>query len=406
VTDDHACDEPRRAAAAPPRGCPGAPRRVRRVRFAICAATLALSLLAGEVLVRWIAHDAVATAALREDLARRMLTRLMRPSRDPALHYELVPGLVADFLGDEVRIDADGFRAIARVPLAIEGIPLRLAIVGASSTFGHGVAPELTWPELLAPRLAAALRRPLELRNFSVPGYVATQQARIVERFVVPWRPDVVLWHYDHRDAAPAIGRDHPTYLPPELGDNPLRSALLKLLLRRIHEARLEARRESREPTATFDGYACAGPAYDRHVAAIQDAAARLGAQGAASYLVVFDSLVRVGELGAEHVERLHGPLTSALAPHFRRVVDLYPRVRSWLRDGGELEALWVSRAPRDVHPGPLYHERIADWLFEALVADLGASRAPAHETASEHDVHERRDERHRLQQHEDHRER
>lgn len=72
---------------------------------------------------------------------------------------------------------------------------LRLAIVGDSLLAANQVAVAQTWPALLEARLSPVAGRRVEVLNFGVDGYRAWNIARLTERDVLDFAPDlIVLW--------------------------------------------------------------------------------------------------------------------------------------------------------------------------------------------------------------------
>lgn len=320
------------------------------------------------------------------------LTPMLRYSADPGLYYELRPGLDMPFGGGRVLTDSHGYRireagaarseglarqgdAVRDVPAAAR--PLRLAVVGASSTFGYGVPVEHIYPELLRAGLAERAGRPAELLNASVPAYNTRQQARLFERDVLPWRPDVVIWHYDHRDAFPALRAGAPVRLDPSYGDNLLGSQVIKLLRRRMRAREIARLRDDGGAMETCETYPAGGPSYDVHLAALDGVGRAAREAGVPVLVVIFDAYVRRLPTGPDHYPRLHAPLVERLQAAGLGVLDLYDPYQQLMTERGwsDLRAFWRSREPLDGHPNAEAHAWLAariapvlaDWLAEAL---------------------------------------
>lgn len=352
-------------------------------------AALLVGLLGLEVVVRLGLRDEWDAPAIRARQADANFLPLVRSSSDLALYYEVSPDLDLEFHGARVVTDAEGCRVSTRPrphdpacdPAAT---PLRVAVVGPSTTFGYGLPFEQSYPERLRPRLEALTRRPVEMRNFSAPAYNAEQEARAFELRVVPWRPDLVLWHYDHRDAFPVIGTDDPIELSPYFGDNPLHWATLKWIHRRLRLAELESLRLGAEGHGFAEGYIVSGPSWDRHLRALTRAAEQARSIGAPVLLVVFDAFLRRGDRGREHFETLHRPLVPVLEAAGLHVIDLYSAYQSAMEERGwkDLHAWWLSVEPLDGHPNAQGHAFIADsvatWLTEHPDLIRGAAALPA----------------------------
>lgn len=69
----------------------------------------------------------------------------------------------------------------------------RVLVLGASYTWGFGVAGEETWPYVLE-RLAAASDRPLRVANAAQPGYSAPQMFAILDSIPDDELPEHVFW--------------------------------------------------------------------------------------------------------------------------------------------------------------------------------------------------------------------
>jgi len=337
-------------------------------------AALLVGLLALEAAVRLGLRDEWDAPVIRARQASGSFMPLVRFSSDPELYYEVLPNLDLEFHGARVVTDGDGCRVGTR-PVQHDpscdpaAPPLRVAVVGPSTTFGYGLPFEKIYPELLRRHLEALTRRPVEMRNISAPGYNAEQEAYAFELRVLPWRPELVLWHYDHRDAFPALGPDDRIELSPYFGDNPLHWATLKLLRRRLRLAELESLRFGAEGHEFAEGYIVSGPSWDRHLRALTRVGEQARSIGAPVVLVLFDAFLRRGDRGEEHFEALHRPLVPQLEAAGFHVLDLYPDYQSTMESRGwkDLHPWWLSIEPLDGHPNAQGHafiaERISLWL-------------------------------------------
>ncbi|HEX5011166.1 MAG TPA: hypothetical protein VFY71_12270 [Planctomycetota bacterium] len=351
-----------------------------RSRLGIIMAALLAGLFLAELVVRVRFADEVDAERIR--LAREAIdiSPLVRWSVDPLLLFEPRPGLDMHFAGWHVVTDAEGLRVRTSPPRAPRpaGEPLRVAVVGASGSFGLGVPAESAWPWRMADRLERVLDRPVEVLDVSVSAYVSTQQARLFELRALPWQPDLVVWHYDHRDAFPLDPPGKTFILGPEDGDNLLHSALLKLLLRRLHVASLL------QPEFTLvnqqrseDGYFCGGPLYDAHLQALRGAAASCHERGIPVVLMVFDSFLRPGRSAQRHYDTLHASLLPALSDAGFRVFGLYPFLLEVMQQHGweDLSAWWRSAAPLDGHFNAEGHDWLAERVAAWLTGDGGVLR-------------------------------
>ena len=356
----------------------GPPARL-AARLALALATLLVAAGLAEVTLRLVRPawpGASFAAGGPEDL---QLGRARRLSRDPRLYYELVPGATLAFGGSTVRIDEAGRRVpvtdSAPPPPGLPS-PIRLAVVGDSSAFGWGVMFEESYPALVARRLQALWKRPVEVVNWSVPGYNSEQEQRLFETRILADDPDLVLWHYDHNDATAILPFGEPVGLPPEVGTNALGSEALAYLLRRLEQFRLAPWLHETVRHPRFSGYVTSGPLYDRHLAALQRAAATAAARRLPVLLVVFDPQAdRPGPVADAHFETLHARLVPRLRAFGFEVFDTYPAEQALLVERGwrDLSAFQLDPAS-DIHPNREGHA----WLAEVVAPELARLRVPA----------------------------
>jgi lysophospholipase L1-like esterase len=130
---------------------------------------------------------------------------------DPQLFWRFKPNQVLDAHGiyrRPVRINAHGFRG----PDFEDQKPprtFRVACLGDSTTFGWSVADDETFPAQLAPLLQRACpARRVETLNLGVTGYTSCQGRVLMERSVVNWRPDLVIFAFGPNDRLPALKSD------------------------------------------------------------------------------------------------------------------------------------------------------------------------------------------------------
>lgn len=117
-----------------------------------------------------------------------LLRYVNRPDVELAIPFVDAPGAAPRVV--RARINADGFRGPRLARVRTSGVG-RIACVGDSHTFGWGVADDQTWPARLVQAVA-----PIEVLNAGVHGHDAEQEARFLEREVLGWRPDLVLWQF------------------------------------------------------------------------------------------------------------------------------------------------------------------------------------------------------------------
>jgi len=344
-------------------------------RLGLVLAALLVAGALGEAVVRVALRHEWDTDLLRDRLGVFHLGTLSRFSDDAELYFELEPGKVTPFGRGLVATDAEGWR-VPEDPSALTpqpaggGPPVRLAVLGDSTCFGWRLAWALSYPERVRERLARRWRRPVELRNFCVPGYNAVQSARLLETAVDEWSPDLVLWHYDHNDAMPTVTPGSSAGMPPDHGDNALGSALVKVVLRRWREATSDAATDE-ALSDLVGGYVASGPPYERHLEALARAGDWSRRTGVPVLLVVFDSsLERRAEPG-EHHRRLHAGLLPRLTDLGLAVLDLYGPYQRLMAERGwdDLKGFWLStESPVDAHPNRFGHrfigDTVADWIL------------------------------------------
>lgn len=98
------------------------------------------------------------------------------------------------------RINAQGFRGDDFTLQKKAGVR-RIACLGDSFTFGHGVRQEDAYPSQMEAILnAAAGVKAFEVLNFGVGGYNTKQEAILLEEKVLPYDPDLVILQYMFND--------------------------------------------------------------------------------------------------------------------------------------------------------------------------------------------------------------
>ncbi len=343
-----------------------------RRRLLITAAALLAGLLLAEAFVRWRFADEVDAALIRSAREALDVSPFVRGSADPLLAFETRPGLDMRFPGWRVVTDGRGLRVRTAPPREPRpaGRPLRIVVVGASGSFGLGVQAEDSWPHVMGDRLEVKLERPVEVLNLSVTAYVATQQARLFELYALDWDPDLVVWHYDHRDAFPVDLPDRIPVLAPEEGDNLLHSALLKLLVRRMRLAELEGTEIAmQDEVRSAEGYSRGGPVHAAHLEALRSVAAMCRERDVPAALFVFDTFLQTGASAQRHFDELHAPLLPQLREAGFHVFDLFPFLLEAMRQRGwtDQSGWWRSVEPKDGHFNAEGHawlaERLAAWL-------------------------------------------
>jgi len=352
-----------------------------RARLLTVVAALVAGAVVSELALRWFWPGEVETELLRERVAPFELKEMKRYSRDPILYYELQPDGHFEREGVQFVFDSEGVRVpahpVVHAPDAT-GATIRFALIGPSTAFGWRVDFDVAYGEQLRRRLEARWKRPVELRDFGIPAFNSVQETRLFETRVLPWRPDFVVWNYDHRDAYPILQKSDPVGLPPEYGDNALHSAVVKLLLRRVREHELEARRFEDRAYTTHTGYLTSGYDYDVHLAALERMAGLAAQAKVPVVLFIHDVILKSPPADAGHFEELHQPLLAFFAKRTPslHVLDLFFCYQEVMEERGwkNLSAWWISLQPMDAHPNAEGHAFVADELdrFIATLPHVG----------------------------------
>lgn len=156
-------------------------------------------------------------------------TTPFQPSVIPGVPYELRPSFATLYKGHESRTNSLGFRGPEFATAGAEA--RRVAFLGDSVTFGNAIPYEDTFPALLQDRFTRAGEAAVAW-NCGVPGYDIENLAILLERRVLPLRPDLVVYVFVFNDVEPNLMSGN---IPEDaridtLGEYPLRSATLQWL--------------------------------------------------------------------------------------------------------------------------------------------------------------------------------
>lgn len=165
-----------------------------RARALEIAAVFVLVLAGGEITVR------LENAASQ----RAYAGRLMHFVDDPVLRYEMKGGVSC---GGGVT-NSIGMLDVPRELEKPEGT-LRVACLGDSVGGDCSLPRENACAALERALQSARGERPVEVLNFSVPGYSTLQEARALEVKALPFKPDAVVVLYVINDAYPDLAISH-----------------------------------------------------------------------------------------------------------------------------------------------------------------------------------------------------
>ena len=199
-------------------------RRSTLLQVALAATSILLVLLAFEIGFRVKAYyddrelDAFGRLgtqpAIRDPNARLRTKNIIRLSPNPAIVYELLPGIQGRYKGAFVSINADGFRG-PLVPKVRSGRSVRIAGVGDSVMFGFGVGEGEYYLHFLCEKLEDEHPGvPCEYLNSGVPGYNTVMEVETLEEKLLAYDPDLVLIEYVANDLdLPTFIRNRSPYL-------------------------------------------------------------------------------------------------------------------------------------------------------------------------------------------------
>lgn len=361
----------------------------RAFRIVVATGSLLLSLAAAEAYVRWFRSDLVDTNVLRARLTEGSIAQLIQPANAPGLIYELKPNNSGRLLASQINTGPEGYRIDPDVPSPADSARIpRIAVVGDSTSFGWGVEYRQSYPELVRGRLEARLRAPVEMRNYSVPGYNSEQELALFHQKVIAYRPDVLILHHDPNDSEP-VGFGFnltPEYLAPEYGDNALSSSLLKFVLRELRIRQNRRAFDQDNNAALISGSIAGGALYDRHLRALESMVSAAKDLHTPIVAILFNSRIAADDRyqDSEIYQVLHRGLQERLEAMGFLVLDLFPFYQAKMKQEGwtDLTPLW--RFPGDAHPNPAGHRIIADAVTDYILGrpDLVSRLAPPRESS------------------------
>jgi len=347
----------------------------RRAWFTVLAVTLssAASVLALEAVVRTAFSKEVDSAVLRARPQPASVVPFVRRLPHPELLYDLKPGFRAvGWNGARVETAASGCCRVVPGRPADDGPGLRVAIIGDSTPFAWKLPFEDGYGERLRPLLQRT-RGPVAIRNFAVPGYNSQQNRVVLREKVLPWRPGLIILHYDHNDSEP-VDDARTGFMAPEYGDNALHSMLIKLVLRR-RRASASVRRtivvpgDPAHPERLLHDYRYEGPQFEQHMREMKTIAQLAAAEKIPVMVLIWNPwLTRHADPESDHFYTfLHKPVAARLRSLGFRVADTYAPYQEFMRREGrkDLRSLWADAD--DAHPNAAGHSLIAGFLANEI---------------------------------------
>lgn len=166
------------------------------------------------------------------DFAYRNDVEVYRPSDDPALIYETIPGVrttcercahpeESKYESFPVSINSFGFRGPEAELYAADGV-YRIVVLGGSNTFGPSVADDDTYPARMQATLDRIAPGRFLVLNAGLNAYVMSQKIRYLELLVERFRVDLAIiqdynkgrraFFYEDPGYAGHLGRDPTLY--------------------------------------------------------------------------------------------------------------------------------------------------------------------------------------------------
>ena len=275
------------------------------------------------------------------------------------LGYELTPG----YRGRHESVNLSGLRG-AEVGPKVEG-HLRILAMGGSTTWGHKVDDDETWPFALERELRAATGRPIEVLNGGVSGWDIEQIViALRQRYLDELQPDVVLvnagWNIPQVAGNAPVEHVRQQIIADDRRDGLYRSALVRKLANLVDEwGEGDSEPQLTGAQATAEARARCYPPYYAELRRLCDE------HGARVFALAYPCLVqRPPPADAAALAAYEAPLRNALGT--RRDVATLVEIARTQYDGG-LGAVRAASAQAGI--------AVLD-VASALLADLPAERA------------------------------
>jgi lysophospholipase L1-like esterase len=307
---------------------------------------------------------------------RVRLGDVVRPSANPRIVYELIPGLDVELLGARLRTSPDGFRGEA-VPPSRTRPAVRVVGLGDSVMFGWGVREEDAYLARMAALLEASSEGVAwEVVNTAVPGYNTVMEVETLEAKGLRFDPDLVVLNF--------VGND--LGLPNFIEERPDVLSLRRSFLLDFVRGRLRGEPEAgprlvgvpAEVRRFGEAHLDRVPARYRGLLGLEAWRSAMERLGALSRAHGFEVVV------LSHPEIPGFVRDTARALGFA-VVETGETVRAWAREHGVegIQEPPLTLTAADPHPSAVGHEIIAQVLADSLRANgmatkLASRRRPA----------------------------
>jgi hypothetical protein len=296
---------------------------------------------------------------------------LTRLAERPLAGFLGSPALVKQY--PKVTLNSRGLRDPER-PLAKAPGTWRLAVLGDSFMYGHGVADESTCVRHLERALRARSGPPIEVINLSHIGFNTAQERTMLDTLGVRYHPDLVLVSYVLNDPEEHY-LTYPTLLPGAWA-RAMEWSSFYYLVRAISFRALVAVGRMPDYATYLRGMYAPGPAWDRHREALRGIVADAKAAGARVVVAVWPYADRPHRFTPYTFGREQEMAVVAASEAGAEVLDLYPVFATSSYDDFALSSA-------DSHPNARSQRRAAaaiDAFLEShgLLPDGGAARRPA----------------------------
>jgi hypothetical protein len=243
---------------------------------------------------------------------------------------------------------------------------VRIAVVGDSFCFGHGVRDEDVWTEKMERLLAQAsiFGGRFEVYNFGMGGYNTEMEIALFERVALEYQPDVAVIWYFLNDVSTENDLGTRSFLG---GDDFLRSLRPYCRFLDLALAPLDARlNEPRLIRLYLDSYQDGQPGIQTVAGALSRFGRLCRENEIVPVLAVHPILFRLNE--GYPFRSVHDKVLALAREAGITAVDLFPYFQ-----GRDARSLWVH--PSDQHPNHLAHQIAAENFSRDLLRIMAANQ-------------------------------